>query len=317
MAPFPVGGQAVIEGVMMRAPRTLAVAVRKPDGSIILKEDRIHSLAERRPWLRWPFFRGPVVLLEALVYGLKALTFSAQAAVAEEEQPLSTRDLVLTLVFAFALALLFFGFLPHYLSALAGKLWGTELTTEAFAFHAIDGLIKIGFFLFYIWAISFLEDIRRVFEYHGAEHKSIFTYEAGEALTVENARKYRIMHPRCGTSFILVVLLVSIFIFAAVFPLLPGLSGWGRLLELLLQVGLKVVLLIPIAAFSYEVIRFGGRHAEHPLVKLILWPGLLTQYLTAREPSDDQLEVALQALTAVIRREQELSQTVRQVEIDV
>lgn len=310
--PFPVGGQAVIEGVMMRARRVLAIAVKKPDGSIVVKEDRLHTIAERFPFLQWPFFRGPIVLIEALLYGIKALTFSAHAALEEEEEQLSSWAMFLTLGTAFAMALLFFGLLPHYLSGLVGKIWGGELTVDQFSFHLIDGFLKIAFFLTYVWAISFLQDIRRVFEYHGAEHKSIFTYEAGEALTLENARKHKIWHPRCGTSFILVVLLVSILVFTLLFPLLPSFKGWGRLLSTVIQVGIKVLLMFPIAALSYEVIRFGGRHTDNPFMKLLLLPGLLTQRLTAREPSDDQLEVALQALITVVNEEQKLSQSLVQ-----
>ncbi|MBW1916502.1 MAG: DUF1385 domain-containing protein [Deltaproteobacteria bacterium] len=309
MPDFPVGGQAVIEGVMMRAPHMMTIAVRKPDGSIIVRADRLKLLGDRLPWLRWPFLRGPIVLWESLLYGLQALTFSAQAAVEEDEEQLGSGALILTVIAAFALALFFFGLLPHYLSGLIGRLWGEELSTDTLAFHVIDGLLKIGFFLLYVWSISLFQEVRRVFEYHGAEHKSIFTYEAGQALTLENARQHQIMHPRCGTSFILVVLLLSIFLFAALFPLVPGLSGWGRWLDLLLQVGLKIILMIPIAALSYEVIRFGGRHADHPLMRLVLWPGLMTQHLTAREPADDQLEVALAALRAAIHGEQEVLQT--------
>ncbi|MFP3866549.1 MAG: DUF1385 domain-containing protein [Desulfobacteraceae bacterium] len=309
MPDFPVGGQAVIEGVMMRAPHVMTIAVRRPDGSIIVKADRLKLLGDRLPFLRWPFFRGPIVLWESLLYGIRALTFSAHAAVDEEEEQLGSGAMIITVISAFALALFFFGLLPHYLSGLVGRLWGQELTTEALSFHVIDGLFKIGFFLLYIWSISFFQEVRRVFEYHGAEHKSIFTYEAGQPLTLENARQYQIMHPRCGTSFILVVLLLSIFLFAALFPLLPGLSGWGRWLDLVLQVGFKVILMFPIAALSYELIRLGGRHAEHPFMRFILWPGLMTQHLTAREPADDQLEVALAALQAAIRSEQEALQT--------
>ena len=308
--PFPVGGQAVIEGVMMRAKHTLAIAVKRPDGSIVLKEDRLHTLAERYPFLRWPFVRGPVILLEALIYGIKALTFSAQASLDEEEEQLSPWSLFLTMAFAFTMAMLFFGLLPHYLSGWVGWLWGEQLTVDNFSFHVVDGILKIVFFLLYVWFISFMEDIRRVFEYHGAEHKSIFTFEAGEELTLENARKHKIWHPRCGTSFILVVLLTSILVFTILFPLMPGLKLGGRFTTNLLQVGVKILLMFPIAAISYEIIRLGGRHSENPVCKLVLWPGLMTQRLTAREPSDEQLEVALEALRSVVSQEQELSQPV-------
>ena len=307
--PFPVGGQAVIEGVMMRAKHTLAIAVKRPDGSIVLKEDRLHTLAERFPCLRWPFMRGPVILLEALIYGIKALTFSAQASLDEEEEQLSPWSMFLTMLFAFAMAILFFGLLPHYLSGWVGWLWGAQLTVNNFSFHVVDGILKIVFFLLYVWFISFMEDIRRVFEYHGAEHKSIFTFEAGEALTLENARKHKIWHPRCGTSFILVVLLTSILVFTILFPLMPGLKLGGRFTTNLLQVGVKILLMFPIAAISYEIIRLGGRHADNPVCKLVLWPGLMTQRLTAREPSDEQLEVALEALRSVVSQEDQVSQS--------
>ncbi len=305
--PYPVGGQAVIEGVMMRAKHTYAIAVKRPDGSITIKEDRLHTLAERYPFLHWPFFRGPVVLLEALIYGIKALSFSAQASLDEEEEQLSPWSMALTIVFACTMAIFFFGLLPHYLSGWVGWLWGADLTVNNFTFHVVDGILKIVFFLLYVWSISFVDDIRRVFEYHGAEHKSIFTFEAGEPLTVENARKHEIWHPRCGTSFILVVLLTSILVFTVLFPLLPVLQVGGRLTTNLVQVGIKILLMFPIAAVSYEIIRLGSRHTNHPLCKLVLWPGLLTQRLTAREPSDEQLEVALEALRAVINQEEVLS----------
>lgn len=308
-APPPVGGQAVIEGVMMRAGNVWAIAVKRPDGSIILKEERLRPLAERFPILKWPFLRGPVILLEALVYGIKALTFSAHASLDEEEEQLSPVAMAITILSATLMAILVFGILPHILSGLLGRLWGQELTVKNFAFHLLDGLIKIGFFLLYVWLISFMDEIRRVFEYHGAEHKSIFTYEAGEELTVANARKHKIWHPRCGTSFILVVLLSSILVFTVLFPLLPPLPVTGFLWTNLAQVGIKILLMFPIASLSYEIIRLGGRYAQHPFWRLVLWPGLLTQRLTAREPSDDQLEVALQALRAVIQPDSKLSQT--------
>lgn len=305
--PFPVGGQAVIEGVMMRAQDRLAIAVKRPDGSVVLKEDTLHTLAQRFPFLKWPFLRGPVILLEAIVYGIKALSFSAHASLDEEEEQLSSWQMFLTILFAFGMAIAFFGLLPHYLSGLAGWLWEAQLTVDNFSFHVVDGVLKIVFFLLYVWFISFLKDIRRVFEYHGAEHKSIFTFEAGEALTVENARKHQIWHPRCGTSFILVVLLISIVVFTVLFPLLPGLQVGGRFTTNLLQVGIKILLMFPIASISYEVIRLGGRYTDHPLCKVVLWPGLMTQRLTAKEPSDEQLEVALKALRAVVGQECKLS----------
>jgi len=303
-----VGGQAVLEGVMMRSPHAIAVAVRRPDGSVVLKDEAYTSLGERYPVLKRPVLRGPVILLEAMVTGVKALTFSAQAALQEEDdahdaEPLGWGSIVLTLGAAFLMAFVFFGFLPHWLSGKAGFLVGRTLTPADFSFNVIDGLIKAVFLMLYIWGISFFPDIRRVFEYHGAEHKSICTFEAGEELTVDHARRHPTAHARCGTSFILVVLLVSILIFTIFFPLFPALDRRG-LVNNFIQVLVKVALMFPIAALSYEIIRWGGKYSHSRLAGILLWPGLVTQRLTALEPDDSQLEVALTALKAVLAREE-------------
>ncbi|MCL6621052.1 MAG: DUF1385 domain-containing protein [Syntrophobacterales bacterium] len=300
--PLMVGGQAVLEGVMMRSPRALAIAVRLPDGSLLLQDEPYLALGERYPLLKKPFLRGPVVLLEALITGIRALTFSAQAALGEEEEQLGWAGLALTLTAAFALAFVVFGFLPHYLSGLAGYLWGRALSPADFTFHLIDGLLKALFLVAYIWGISFIRDIRRVFQYHGAEHKSICAYEAGQPLDLEHVRQHCTCHPRCGTTFILVVLLVSLVVFAVFFPLVPALTHKG-LLQNLLQVLVKVGLMFPVAAVAYEIIRWGGNHPRHPVAAVLLWPGLVIQRLTALEPDDGMLEVALAALQAVLRRE--------------
>ncbi|MDD5642861.1 MAG: DUF1385 domain-containing protein [Syntrophales bacterium] len=304
---LPVGGQAVLEGVMMRSPQALAIAVRRPDGTVVLKDEPYTSLAARYSLLKRPFLRGPVVLLEALITGIRALSFSAQVVAQEEdeeESPLGWKSIALTMVFAFLLAFVLFGFLPHYLSGLAGYLLGRPLTPADFLFHVIDGIIKAFFILVYIWGISRFREIHRVFEYHGAEHKSICAYEAGEPLTVENARRHGTCHPRCGTSFILVVLLVSLLVFTIFFPLFPPLTRTG-LVNNLIQVLIKVALMFPIAAIAYEIIRWGGREPNHPLARVLLWPGLATQRITTQEPDDSQLEVALEALKAVLAREAE------------
>jgi uncharacterized protein YqhQ len=297
-----VGGQAVLEGVMMRSPKALAIAVRRPDGTVLLKDEPFSSLGERYPLLKKPFLRGPAVLLEALVTGVQALTFSAQAALDEEEEKLGWGSLLLTLGGAFGLAFVLFGFLPHWLSSMAGYLTGRPLTTADFTFHVIDGIIKLFFILLYIWGISLFKEIRRVFQYHGAEHKSICAYEAGEPLDLDHARRHETCHPRCGTSFILVVLLVSLVIFTIFFPLVPPLTKTG-FVNNVIQVLVKVALMFPIAAIAYEIIRWGGRHTDSTLAKVLLWPGLFTQRLTALEPDDSMLEVALEALKAVLARE--------------
>jgi len=288
---------------MMRSPRALAVAVRLPDGSVVLKDEPYTSLTARYPLLKRPILRGPVILVEALVTGVKALTFSAQAALEEEDESLGWGSLCLTLGGAFLLAFLFFGFLPHWLTGLAGAFLGYPLTPQDFTFHVIDGLIKTAFILLYIWGISLFKEIRRVFQYHGAEHKSICAYEAGEPLDVENARRHCTCHPRCGTSFILVVLIVSLITFTVFFPWFPALTRLG-FVNSLIQVLIKVGLMFPIAALSYEIIRWGGKHPGNLLARVLLWPGLFTQRLTALEPDDSQIEVALAALKAVLAREQ-------------
>jgi uncharacterized protein YqhQ len=297
-----VGGQAVLEGVMMRSPQALAIAVRLPNGEVLLKDEPFTSLTARYPLLKKPLLRGPVILIEALVTGVQALTFSAQAALEEEETQLGWGSLIFTLGGAFVLAFLVFGFLPHYLSGMVGRLLGTPLTTANFAFHVIDGIIKLLFILLYIWGISLFQEIRRVFQYHGAEHKSICAYEARQPLDVAHARQHCTCHPRCGTSFILVVLLVSLVIFTVFFPLVPPLTGTG-FLNNIIQVLVKVALMFPIAAVAYEIIRWGGKHPDNLLAKLLLWPGLFTQRLTALEPDDSMIEVALAALKAVLARE--------------
>lgn len=297
-----VGGQAVLEGVMMRSPKALAIAVRLPDGSVLLKDEPYTSLTSRYPVLKKPFLRGPIILIEAMVTGVQALTFSAQAALEEEEEKLGWGSLILTLGGAFVLAFLVFGFLPHWLSGLAGYLTGRPLTTADFRFHVIDGFIKLLFILLYIWAISLFKDIRRVFQYHGAEHKSICAYEARQPLDVDHARQYCTCHPRCGTSFILVVLLVSLVIFTVFFPLVPPLTRTG-FLNNIVQVLVKVALMFPISAVAYEIIRWGGNYPNNFLAKILLWPGLFTQRFTALEPDDSQIEVALEALKAVLARE--------------
>jgi len=289
---------------MMRSPQALAIAVRLPSGEVLLKDEPYSSLTARYPLLKRPFCRGPVILIEALITGIRALSFSAQAALEEEETSLGWGSIALTMGGAFLLAFLLFGFLPHYLSGLAGYLIGRSLTPADFLFHVIDGIIKTIFILGYIWGISRFREIRRVFEYHGAEHKSICAYEAGEPLTVENARRHCTCHPRCGTSFILVVLLVSLLVFTVFFPLAPPLTRPG-IINNFIQVLIKVALMFPIAAISYEIIRWGGRFPHHPLARILLWPGLATQRLTTQEPDDSQLEVALAALKAVLTREGE------------
>ncbi|MFH1035702.1 MAG: DUF1385 domain-containing protein [Pseudomonadota bacterium] len=299
MSPPNVGGQAVIEGVMMKAPRRLCVAVRRPSGAVVVKNDPFEPLSARLPFLAWPFLRGPVVLGETLVHGLKALSFSANQALEEEDTEMGSWALTLTMALAVAFGLALFVAVPHLLSLWLGRLKALAFDEMSLMFHLTDGVIKVALFMGYLWLISRMKDIQRVFEYHGAEHKTIFCFEAGEELTVANARRYSRLHPRCGTAFLLVVLVVSMLVFAMVFPLLPKFSP-SAVLNQLAQIGLKVLLMLPIAGISYEVIRLAGKKGGQGLWGALLWPGLQMQRLTTREPDDDQIEIALAALKAAV-----------------
>lgn len=294
---FNVGGQAVLEGVMMRSPSALAVAVRKSNGEVAIKEGPWKSITTRIPLLSWPFFRGGIILIEALINGLDALTFSANQALEDEtDEEMGVWAMALTIVVSFGLGILLFVALPHYLSLLLGRIGPLSFGVRSIAFHSIDGLLKLSFFLGYILLISRIKEIGRVFEYHGAEHKSIFAYEAGKDLTVENAREYTTLHPRCGTAFILVVLILSILIFSLVFPLIISADQERGWMINILYVFIKILLMMPIAGVAYEFNRFASRHMDWTLLKLAVMPGLWVQKLTTREPTDDQIEIALIAL---------------------
>jgi uncharacterized protein YqhQ len=303
-----VGGQAVIEGIMMRAPRTFTVVVRKPDGQLAVREDRWHSPMEKWSLLKKPLLRGSIVLYEALYNGIQALTYSAQEALGEEEEPLSPLALAGTIGLALGGAVLLFVVVPHLAALGLGVLLGKDLGVRSVWFHVVDGIIKVGIFVGYIGLISLMHEIRRVFQYHGAEHKSIHAYEKGEELTVENARKYSTLHSRCGTAFLLFVLVFSILLFALVFPFLPSELFGSRVVTNVFYIFIKILLLFPIAGMSYEFIRFGER-VDNPVIKILLVPGLWLQKLTTREPSDDQIEVALVALKRTLEKEQQWGRT--------
>lgn len=304
-----VGGQAVIEGVMMRTESAVTVSVRKADGSIKTKEEYITPLSQRYPVLKKPILRGVVVLFESLAQGISALTFSAnEAAEGEVEAPLSPWAMTLTIIVSLGLGVALFVVLPHFLTVIIGKGLSTPMGVNTLSFHLVDGFIKVAVFILYIIAISFMPDIRRVFMYHGAEHKSIFAFEAGDDLTVQNARKYSTLHPRCGTSFVITVLLISIFIFAAVFPFMPKLHGLPGLVRNLVYVLIKIPLLLPISGISYEFIRLAGDRKDNRIITILSLPGIWLQKMTTREPSDDQIEVALTALSRSVQLYREKTQ---------
>ena len=309
MNKISVGGQAVIEGVMMRVPNALAIAVRRPNGEVVVKEDVWHSLSRRFKFLKWPLIRGSVVLVETLINGFQALAFSANQALEEEkkegapEGKLSSWTLGLVMAAAFGIGILFFVVLPHYLTGFLGQWFHRDLGVESLYFHLIDGVIKVLFFIGYIYLISFLKDIQRIFQYHGAEHKCIYAYEAGEELTVSNARKYSTLHPRCGTAFLLIVFVISFILFSAIFPFLPRFPTLGKGWTNLIYIGIKLPLILPIAGLAYEVIKLSGKKPDHPVLKIIIAPGLWLQRMTTQPPMDDQIEVALRALQGALRLE--------------
>ena len=308
-----IGGQAVLEGVMMRSPKSFVTAVRRPDGQIVVREQAWETLLGFIRPLRWPLLRGTIVLVESLWNGLSALNFSAEQAMpdtgqgrgdAAVRQPTGRERLALasTLVISLVLGLALFVGAPHLLTWLIGVLLGIPLDTRSFAFHAIDGAIKVVLFVGYLAAIARLPDIRRVFEYHGAEHKAIWAYESGEPLTPENAAKHPTLHPRCGTSFLLLVLALSILLFAAVFPFMPRVSANG-LANQLAMIGIKLPLMLPLAGISYELQRLSSRPNAPRLIRWLVAPGYLMQRITTREPSKDQLEIAVLALSCALARE--------------
>jgi uncharacterized protein YqhQ len=308
-APNSVGGQAVIEGVMMRAASGLAVAVRRQGGEIVIKDRRFRSICDRFPLFKLPGLRGIVVLLETLAGGFEALNFSAdQAAIpaGDEEQKKPPTDKgpskvgnALTMVLAVGFAIALFVALPHGLTYGVGRLFG-ELSLESVVFHLVTGLFKLTIFVAYLALLSLIPDIRRVFMYHGAEHKVIATHEAKEPLDVEHARRHTTFHTRCGTSFLLVVVVAAIFLYAMVIPWLPGLDD--RLGSHLVALLVKIPLLFPIGALAYEFNRWAANHLDHALVRLLVSPGFLMQRLTTREPTDDMLEVAIASLRAALER---------------
>ena len=281
-----VGGQAVIEGVMMRGPGLVATAVRDPSGKIVVRTKPVSSIGDRYPVLKKPLLRGVVSLVESLVLGIRSLSYSAQM-VGEEDEQLSDKELAGTIIFALCMAVVLFVAIPTG----AAKFFHT-ITEDPVFLNLMEGALRLGIFLAYIWGISRMKDIRRVFQYHGAEHKTIHAYEAGLPLTVENVQKFSTLHPRCGTAFLLIVMLVSIVVFAFL--------GWP---DLWLRILSRVVLLPVVAGISYEIIRFSGR-SKNSFVHMATLPGLWLQKITTNQPDDDMVEVAIESLKAVLPAEQ-------------
>ncbi len=313
-----VGGQAVIEGVMMRSPHSFAVVCRRPTGEIVIKEAAWQPFWGHLKFMRWPLLRGTVVLVESMLNGFSALSFAAQQQTVTEPG-LPPRSLgaaaangqngqngemskaaaygMLFVSLAFGLGL-FVG-VPHLLSWLLGSVLGYD--SGSFWFHIVDGAIKVFLLIGYMLAISLLPDVKRVFQYHGAEHKSIATYESGLPLTVENARAQSRFHPRCGTSFLFIVVGISIVVFAVT---LRGHLSQVPLIDNLLKILLKLPLMLPVAGLAYELLKWSGaRYDKSVIARAFAAPGLWLQKITTREPSDDQLEVALVSIRKTLWRE--------------
>jgi uncharacterized protein YqhQ len=301
-----IGGQAVLEGVMMRSPAHWALAVRKPNGEIAEHTTSISSPMARHRIFRLPVIRGIVALGESLAIGFRALAISAnyaaQDADADDKEEVETELSRGAIFFAFAIAIGFAIALFKVTPALITR-W-LPIETDGL-FVIVEGLIRVSIFVLYILVISMLPDLRRVFQYHGAEHKAINALEAGEELTPENVQRFSLIHPRCGTAFLLWVMVIAIFVFAFI-----GQPSWPWL------IASRILLLPVIAGLAYEVIRFAGKHTDNRFLMTLLAPGLWLQRLTTREPSLDQLEVSIRALREVLRLEgQERPADARRVEV--
>lgn len=299
-----IGGQAIIEGVMMRGPKNIAIAVRKPDGEIIVENRPIFSIIQKYKFLKLPIIRGVVSFIESLIVGTSALMFSAEfydiddeedkkkkeEMTEEERKKLDAKEskamtwaiyssVVIALVFGIGL----FMMLPTVITGFV-----KSFIPNSIVFSLVEGIIRIAIFLIYLSLVAKMKDIRRVFEYHGAEHKTIFCYESGEELTVENVKKHPRLHPRCGTSFLLIVMVVSIILFSFVSVDNP-----------LTRLGTRLLLLPVVAGVSYEIIKFAGR-SKSRFMKYVSMPGMWLQKITTNEPDDSQIEVAIESLKAVL-----------------
>ena len=287
MAKFNYGGQAVIEGVMMRGRKQMAVAVRAPNGEIVLHEEPLTAAIYTKKWGQWPFVRGLGMLWDALGLGMRALIWSADVAVKEDGQeevkfagPVAWTTIAVSLAFSVAL---------FFLLPTAAAKWLAPVGASGLATSIVEGVIRLGIFLLYLWAIGFMPDIRRVFSYHGAEHKTINAYEAGAPLTPESVNSYSTAHTRCGTSFLLSVMLISILVFAPF-----------HFDNLFLRLASRLVLIPVVAGIAYELMRFTASHMHWPWVRALIAPGLLLQRLTTRQPDLTMIEAAIAALIPVL-----------------
>jgi uncharacterized protein YqhQ len=280
------GGQAVIEGVMIRGPRSIAIACRRPDGEIAVKTDGLGGIYSG-PVRRFPFVRGVIVLWETLALGMRALVWSSSVQLGEDEQEAASGPMWGAAIVSLVVVAAIFFAGPLLLADLLHDLLGSDLLVIV-----VEGVIRLGVIVGYVSVIGLMPDVRRVYEYHGAEHKSIHAMEAGDPLEPEAVQKHPTAHVRCGTSFLLTVAVVSVFVFAAV----------GNP-DLILRVASRIVLIPVIASISYELIRLGGAFENNPITKVLMWPNLALQAITTKPPDDAQVEVALRALQEVLAAE--------------
>jgi uncharacterized protein YqhQ len=303
--PMLVGGQAVIEGVMMKAPHAIATAVSRANGEIVIKADSYKSISEKYPILKTPFIRGSVNLIEMMIIGIKTLNYSADIAMQDEalkenketeqidkKSGTTTLSLAITLVVALGIGMALFFFLPLFLTT---KLFNFE--SNILVFNLVSGAIRLFILLFYIISISWLKDIKRIFQYHGAEHKLVYTFEQGKELSIENATGYTTFHPRCGTSFLIVVMLVAILCFAILDALVVQ---WVGYINLPIRLAIHLPFIPILGGISYEFIRFSAKRTDSLLGKILVAPGMWLQRITTKEPDNLQLEVALCALNAAL-----------------
>ena len=295
-----VGGQAVLEGVMMRSPHAFAIACRKPSGEISIHSEPLERLSEKHKWMGWPGIRGVMTLGQAMALGFRALKFSANVAL-DELQPepapekkkleISGWIAAVNIVFSVGFFIFMYKFLPLVATTELKRV--NPVFGEQIVFNLVDGIIRLALFLLFIWATSLLKDIRRVYEYHGAEHKTVFAFENGDPLDIRSVQKYPTFHPRCGTSFLMTVMLISILIYM----LFPVVTFWARF-------AIRIALLPVIVGVSYEIIRFAAKH-RGSLFAVMTAPGLWLQRITTRPPSDDEAECAIIALDHAMALEKE------------
>jgi uncharacterized protein YqhQ len=300
MAPHYYGGQAVIEGVMMRGADRWAVAVRRPDGDIWLECHHTSDLPSRRRWIKWPMIRGCYALFDSLAIGMKALGISATQALPEEErEDVGGGAVGASLALALVVFIGIFIFLPSAgtkgIDALIGNVMG-----DGIWFHIVESVIRIVIFLGYLWSISLISDIRRVFQYHGAEHKTIAAWEHGEVLEPANVDRYSTLHVRCGTNFLILVMLLAVFVYTVGGLLVPPPEGIAWYGAVVYHVLLRIVLLPVVAGLAYEGLRLGAAKGDNLLVRAIMKPGLWLQLITTKQPSVDQIEVAIRSFEAVV-----------------